>query len=36
MLGATEEIKLDGYRLEAVRAGGETTLYSRRQKRPEP
>jgi bifunctional non-homologous end joining protein LigD len=31
MLGATEEIKLDGYRLEAVRAGGETTLFSRRQ-----
>ena len=27
----TYEIKLDGYRLEAVRAGGETTLYSRRQ-----
>ena len=30
MLGTTEELKLDGYRLEAVRAGGETTLYSRR------
>jgi DNA ligase D-like protein (predicted ligase) len=27
----TYEIKLDGYRLEAVRSGGETTLYSRRQ-----
>jgi bifunctional non-homologous end joining protein LigD len=27
----TYEIKLDGYRLEVVRAGGETTLYSRRQ-----
>ena len=26
----TYELKLDGYRLEAVRAGGETTLYSRR------
>ena len=24
------EIKLDGYRLEAVKNGGETTLYSRR------
>ncbi|CAN5441391.1 hypothetical protein BH10ACI4_BH10ACI4_28310 [soil metagenome] len=24
------EIKLDGYRLEAIRAGGETTLYSRK------
>jgi ATP-dependent DNA ligase len=31
MLGATEEIKLDGYRLEAIREGGKTTLYSRRQ-----
>jgi DNA ligase D-like protein (predicted ligase) len=31
MLGATEEIKLDGYRLEVVRDSGETTLYSRRQ-----
>jgi bifunctional non-homologous end joining protein LigD len=28
---ATYEIKLDGYRLEPVRSGGETTLYSRRQ-----
>jgi len=28
---ATEEIKLDGYRIEVVRTGGETTLYSRRQ-----
>jgi hypothetical protein len=27
----TYEIKLDGYRLEAVRSGGKTTLYSRRQ-----
>src|SRR5260370_30444775 len=27
----TYEIKLDGYRLEVVRARGETTLYSRRQ-----
>ncbi len=27
----TYELKLDGYRLEAVRTGGETTLYSRRQ-----
>lgn len=27
----TYDIKLDGYRLEVVRAGGETTLYSRRQ-----
>jgi ATP-dependent DNA ligase len=27
----TYEIKLDGYRLEAVRSGGQTTLYSRRQ-----
>ena len=27
----TYEIKLDGYRLEVVRAAGETTLYSRRQ-----
>jgi DNA ligase D-like protein (predicted ligase) len=27
----TYEIKLDGYRLEAVRRGRETTLYSRRQ-----
>jgi len=26
----TYEIKLDGYRLEAVRSGGKTTLYSRR------
>jgi DNA ligase D-like protein (predicted ligase) len=26
----TYELKLDGYRLEAVRAAGETTLYSRR------
>ncbi len=26
----TYELKLDGYRLEAVRTGGETTLYSRR------
>lgn len=26
----TYEIKLDGYRLEVVRTGGETTLYSRR------
>ena len=26
----TYEIKLDGYRLEAVRQGGKTTLYSRR------
>jgi ATP-dependent DNA ligase len=31
MLGATEEIKLDGYRIEVVRTGGETTIYSRRQ-----
>jgi ATP-dependent DNA ligase len=31
MLGATEEIKLDGYRIEVVRTGGGTTLYSRRQ-----
>jgi ATP-dependent DNA ligase len=31
MLGATYEIKLDGYRLEAVRSEGKTTLYSRRQ-----
>jgi DNA ligase D-like protein (predicted ligase) len=28
---ATEEIKLDGYRLEVVRSPGGTTLYSRRQ-----
>jgi DNA ligase D-like protein (predicted ligase) len=27
----TYEIKLDGYRLETVRSGGRTTLYSRRQ-----
>jgi ATP-dependent DNA ligase len=27
----TYEIKLDGYRLEVVRRGRETTLYSRRQ-----
>jgi ATP-dependent DNA ligase len=27
----TYEIKLDGYRLEVVRTGGKTTLYSRRQ-----
>jgi DNA ligase D-like protein (predicted ligase) len=27
----TYEIKLDGYRLEVVRSGSETTLYSRRQ-----
>jgi ATP-dependent DNA ligase len=27
----TYEIKLDGYRLEAVRTAGRTTLYSRRQ-----
>jgi ATP-dependent DNA ligase len=27
----TYEIKLDGYRLEAVRSAGKTTLYSRRQ-----
>src|ERR1700727_205933 len=27
----TYEIKLDGYRLEAVRTGRRTTLYSRRQ-----
>jgi bifunctional non-homologous end joining protein LigD len=27
----TYEIKLDGYRLEAVRRGGRTTLYSGRQ-----
>jgi ATP-dependent DNA ligase len=27
----TYEIKLDGYRLEVVRAGGKTRLYSRRQ-----
>jgi DNA ligase D-like protein (predicted ligase) len=27
----TYEIKLDGFRLEVVRTGGETTLYSRRQ-----
>jgi DNA ligase D-like protein (predicted ligase) len=27
----TYEIKLDGYRLEVVRSGGKTTLYSRRQ-----
>jgi ATP dependent DNA ligase domain len=26
----TYEIKLDGFRLEVVRAGGETSLYSRR------
>jgi ATP-dependent DNA ligase len=31
MLGATEEIELDGYRLEVVRGAGKTTLYSRRQ-----
>jgi ATP-dependent DNA ligase len=29
--GWTYEIKLDGYRLEAVRTAGRTTLYSRRQ-----
>ena len=28
----TYEIKLDGYRLEAVRTGGKVTLYSRRRK----
>jgi ATP-dependent DNA ligase len=28
---ATEEIKLDGYRLEVVRNGRMTTLYSRRE-----
>jgi ATP-dependent DNA ligase len=28
--GWTYEIKLDGYRLEVVRSGGETTLFSRR------
>jgi ATP-dependent DNA ligase len=27
----TYEIKLDGYRLEAVKSAGETTIYSRRQ-----
>src|ERR1700712_5696051 len=27
----TYELKLDGYRLEVVRAGTETTLYSRRE-----
>ena len=27
---ATEEIKLDGYRLEVVQSAGQTTLYSRR------
>jgi ATP-dependent DNA ligase len=27
----TYEIKLDGYRLEAIREGGKTTLYSRRE-----
>ena len=27
----TYEIKLDGYRIEVVRTGGGTTLYSRRQ-----
>jgi ATP-dependent DNA ligase len=27
----TYEIKLDGYRLEAVRSGGQTPLYSRRE-----
>ena len=31
MLGATYEIKLDGYRIEVVRTGGQTTLYSRKQ-----
>jgi len=30
-LGWTYEIKLDGYRLEAVHSAGKTTLYSRRQ-----
>ena len=28
--GWTYEIKLDGFRLEAVKTGGEVTLYSRR------
>jgi bifunctional non-homologous end joining protein LigD len=26
----THELKLDGYRIEAVRSGGKVTLYSRR------